>query len=199
MSKTSHNLLSSRTNLRNQRHARSQLTNQATLRRQQTPVSETAQERSPKIVKCFQTFQWKYDVDGHSPLWKKLFFRWVYIPFVRFAWDKLGIVLPEAILLPSANLPNGALLVKEWQGCFSERWRAEQEAARHLHGGYAEVAFEWSETAATTEPRSVCPASPVDQKRRDRRVWAEAAALERLQETLVRTRYQVEAFRSLRT
>lgn len=200
MSRTSHNLLSSRANLRAQRHVRSQQTNQATLHlRQQTQVSETVQERSPKPIKCFPTFVWKYNLDAHSPLWKKLFHRWVYLPFVRFAWDKMGIVLPEAKLLPNANLPHGALLVKEWQGVFTERWKAEQEASKHLHGGYTEVAFDWSETAATTEPRSVCPASPCDRKRRDRRNWEEAAALEKLQETLVRTRPQVEALRSMRT
>lgn len=195
----SHNLLRSRANLRSHRQGRVQRTNQATLP-QPHPESLIPPERSPKIVKCFQTFQWKYDIDAHSPRWKKLFFHLVYLPFVRFAWHVLGIALPEAILLPDANLPKGALLMKDWQGCFTERWRAEQEAARHLHGGYTEVAFEWSEVAATvTEPRSVCPASSIDRKRRDRRNWEEAAALERLQETLVRTRPQMETFRTLRT
>lgn len=105
---------------------------------------------------------------------------------------------PEAIILPNANLPKGALLVKEWMGCYIHQWSAEQEASRYLHGGYAEVAFEWSETVATTEPRSVCPASPCDRKRRDKRNWEELAALQMLQETLVRTRPQMEAFRSQR-
>lgn len=197
MSKTiNHNLLHSRANLKAQRRVQSQLSRQTnqvptTLR---LPESETLPERSHKIVKCFQTFQWKYDVDAHSPWWKKLFFRHVYLPFVRFAWDKMGIVLPEARILPNANLPNGALLVKDWQGCFSEQWQAEQEASKHLHGGYTEVAFNWSEQSATTEPRSVCPASPVDRKRRHRTVPTEAAALEMLQETLVRTRSQIRGF-----
>lgn len=199
-----HNLLNSRANLRVQRQVRAlhnQQTNQAIHHLPPvTPVSPIPPEGNPRIVKCFQTFQWKYDIDAHSPRWKKLFFHLVYIPFVRFCWHVVGLALPEAILPPSANLPEGALLVKNWQGCFSEKWRAEQEAAKHLHGGYTEVAFEWSEVAATvTEPRSVCIASSIDRKRNDKRNWAEAAALEKLQETLVRTRPQMEAFKTSRT
>lgn len=202
MSKINHNLLSSRANLRVQRQVRSlqtQQTLQATHLPQVIQESQTLPERSPRIVKCFQTFQWKYDIDAHSPWWKKLFFRLIYLPFVRFAWHKLGIVLPEAIVLPNANLPDGALLVKDWQGCFSQKWRAEQEAAKHLHGGYTEVAFEWSETAATvTDARSVCTASNIDRKRNDKRNWAFEAALERLQDILVQTRPQTEALKSSR-
>lgn len=202
MSQTNHSSLRSRANLRAQRQVRSQLqqTNLAT--RQPIPELVMLPERnpdSPKIVKCFQTFQWKYDIDAHSPLWKRLFHKHIYLRFVRWCWDYLGLVLPEAIIPPNANLPNGALLVKEWQGAFSERWMAEQEASRHLHGGYTEVNFNWSEIAATTEPRSICPASPGGQRLRDKRNWDELAALERLQETLVRTRPQMEAFKSLRT
>lgn len=103
-------------------------------------------------------------------------------------------------MLPNANLPKGALLVKDWQGCFSERWAAEQEAARHLHGGYTEVNFNWSETAATvTAPRSICNESKIDKRRMNGRDWEHDAAMELLQETLVRTRPQMESFRSVRT
>lgn len=129
-----------------------------------------------------------------------MFFRLVYLPFIRFALHRLGIAVPEAIILPNANLPNGALLFKEWQGCFSERWAAEQEAARHLHGGYTEVNFNWSETAATvTAPRSVCNESKIDRKRMNGRDCEQDAALELLQEALVRTHPQMESFKSART
>lgn len=124
----------------------------------------------------------------------------MYLPFIRFCLHHLGIAVPEAIILPNANLPKGALLFKEWQGCFSEKWAAEQEAARHLHGGYTEVNFNWSETAATvTVPRSVCNESKIDKRRMNGRDWEHDAAMELLQETLVRTRPQMESFGSLRT
>lgn len=204
MSKTNHNLLNSRANLRVQRQVRS-LQTQQTLRQpilpQQIQESLTQEEGSlsPKILKCFQTFQWKYDIDAHSPSWKKLFFHLVYLPFIRFCLYKLGIAVPEAIVLPNANLPKGALLIKEWQGCFSQKWRAEQEAAKHLHGGWTEVAFEWSEIAATvTDARSVCTASALDRRQNGKRNWAFEAAIEKLQDILVQTRPQTEALKSSR-
>lgn len=196
---TNHNLTNSRANLRAQRHLQTQQMHRPVIPLPKTPESQTLPERNPKVVKCFQTFQWKYDIDAHSPRWKKWFFHLVYLPFVRFAWHRMGIALPEAIVLPNANLPNGAFLVKDWQGCFSSRWRAEQEAARHLHGGYTEVAFEWSETAATvTDSRSICTASSIDKKQHRKRNWEFEAALEKLQDTLVQTRPRTEAFPTLR-
>lgn len=202
MSKISHNILSSRANLRAQRQVRS-LQTQQMLRQPTLPQliqeSPTPEGESPKILKCFQTFQWKYDIDDHSPRWKKLFFHLVYLPFIRFCLHTLGIAVPEAIVLPNANLPKGALLMKEWQGCFSSKWRAEQEAAKHRHGGYTEVAFEWSEVSATvTGPRSVCTASAIDRKRNEKRHWELESALEYLQDTLVQTRSQTEAFQASR-
>lgn len=101
----------------------------------------------------FLPYVWKYDVDEQSPWWKKIFFRYAWLPFARFSYFKMGII-------PFQRLqPDGTLEWKEQQGIFIKEEDAEREAAKHAYGGYDKVALNASEAAITIINRSHFPAS----------------------------------------
>ena len=62
--------------------------------RQQLAVASQREE----AVDVFHVAVRKYGIDADSPWWRKAFFRGVYLPFVRFAFNRFGIPAPAAIL-----------------------------------------------------------------------------------------------------
>lgn len=63
----------------------------------------------------------KYNIDPQRPLWQKLFFRCVYLPVVRFAYNHADISMP------SARGADGRIELIEQQGVyFDEKVAAEQ-------------------------------------------------------------------------
>lgn len=63
----------------------------------------------------------KYNLDEGRPLWQKLFFRFVYLPVVRFAFNRANISAPCAMDA------QGRIELIEIQGAYLEREVAEEQ------------------------------------------------------------------------
>lgn len=142
--------------------------NQRTHNQQTERLSHHLQSQASGVVparlpsKVFEAFQRKYNVDAGSPLWKRLFFHWVYLPFNRFSFFKLGLIPPDHLVCGhcgSAKDRGGRLGWLERQGVFSNQWRAEQEAEKYAFGGVEPLAFDTGEQDCTCKPRSIFPNS----------------------------------------
>lgn len=128
----------------------------------------------------YEAFQRKYDIDGNSPVWKRLFFRYVYLPFNRFCFFRLH-------LIPADHVRNGELGWLERQGVFSEQWRAEQEAAKYRFGGVEPLSFDVGEDDCTCSPRSLFPNSVARRKyerNSQQTVRVDVGAMQRLKYTI---------------
>lgn len=110
------------------------------------------------LKECFESFQWKYDIDRGSPWWRKIFFWLVYLPFVRFAYFKMKIVPPDHVD------ERGRLGWLERQGVWSEEWRALQDAEKYPFGGVERLSFNRAERAETCNPRSRFPNSEASER-----------------------------------
>lgn len=152
--------------------------------------SRTGRER--RLSKLFRAFQWKYNLDPSKPLWARLYFRWVFLPFNRFSYLHCHVV-------PFSRMePDGSLSWKEDEGYFSDEYRAAQEAAKYPFGGYNEVAVDFSEGGKSCEPRVQFPNSTAAQayvKRGKRRVELDLAPVERLQQVVEDAQRVVNTFR----
>lgn len=148
-------------------------------------VSGAVPAKPPSVV--YEAFQRKYDIDKHSPRWKRFFFRYVYLPFNRFCFFRLRLIPPD-------HLSNGELGWLERQGVFSERWRAEQEAEKYPFGGVEPITFDTGESDCTCAPRSIFPNSVARkkyQKHSREEVGVSAAAMQRLKNALAHSeRYE---------
>lgn len=162
-----------------------------------TPVLGVVREEAEmaeavKLKECFESFQRKYDIDRDSPWWKRLFFWFVYMPFVRFSFFKMGIVAMDHVDR------EGRLGWLERQGVWSEEWRALQDAERYPFGGVERLAFNSAEDACTCAPRSQFPNSTASTKyeRLDAEtVPIEQSKLERLSRKLLETDPVVHRYR----
>jgi hypothetical protein len=163
-----------------------------------TQASAPALAKATKVVEaadlkdCFESFQRKYDIDSNSPWWKRLFFWYVYMPFVRFAFFNMRIVPMDHVN------ENGELGWLERQAVWSERWRALQDAERYPFGGVERLSFNLAEDACTCAPRSEFPNSTVRKKYEglDREtVEVRQSALERLDKKLAETDPVVNRYR----
>lgn len=65
--------------------------------------------------------QRKYNLDPQRPLWQKMFFRLVYLPVVRFAFNHANICAP------SAMDTNGRIELIEQQGVFFDESVAQSQ------------------------------------------------------------------------
>lgn len=153
-------------------------------------VPAAAGEKVERPSSVFETFQLKYNLDLGSPLWRRLFHRWVYLPFNRFCFLKLNLIPPDHLVCGncgSVKSKTGKLGWLERQGVFSQQWRAEQEAARYPFGGVEPLAFDTGEQDWTCNPRSIFPNS-VARKRYEKNshatVGVDVTALQKLANTL---------------
>lgn len=158
-----------------------------------TTVAElpTGQARPPSRI--YRAFQWKYNIDKSCPWWRKLYFHFIWLPFARFSYLRVGIV-------PFDRLePDGSLSWKEDQGYFTSEWQAAQEAAKYPFGGYNEVAMNAAENAESCKPRVQFPNSAAKRaylKRGRRQVELDVGPLERLQQVLNETQAVVDSQRT---
>lgn len=146
-----------------------------------------------RLRECFESFQLKYDVDAGSPWWRKLFFWYVYLPFVRFAYFTVGIVP-----LDHVN-EQGQLGWLERQTIWSEKWRAEKDAARYPFGGVQRLPFDIEEQEETCAPQCEFPNSSAKhryERRANRTVPVAESALERLERKLLETDPVVNRYRA---
>lgn len=54
-------------------------------------VASPAAQLEPDVIKLQLVTVRKYDVDASSPWWRRWYFRGVYLPFVRWSFNKIGI------------------------------------------------------------------------------------------------------------
>lgn len=160
-----------------------------TSHRQQIQGSGVVPAKLPSEV--FETFQRKYDLDEGSPLWKRLFHRYVFLPFNWFCFFNLNLIIPDHLLCEHCGritrTGKGRLGWLERQGVFSQQWRAEQEAAKYPFGGVEPLAFDTGEQDCTCKPRSIFPNS-VARRRYEKNshatVGVDVTALQKLANTL---------------
>jgi hypothetical protein len=145
---------------------------------------------------CYSAYQWRYNVDESSSWVRRVFFRFVWLPFARFAYFKMGII-------PFDRLePDGSLSWKESQGTFLKEADAVREAAKYPYGGYDEITLDAPESARSVVGRSHFPASSAWLTYE--RCKEEAAAKDgriaaiRLREVLRETQSIVDEFRAQR-
>ena len=74
------------------------------------------------LTEVHHVSQRKYNIDSRSPWWTRLFFRWIYLPFNRFAFTKLGIPALDEVEI------NGKKLTFCWyedEGVFEDADQAD--------------------------------------------------------------------------
>lgn len=153
--------------------------------------------KAPKVVikpkECFESFQRKYDIDASAPWWKRAFFWYVYMPFVRFAFFKMRIVPMDH------QDERGQLSWLERQGVWSEEWRAQLDATRYPFGGVERLAFNESEENCTCAPRSQFPNSSAKkgyERNAHKTISVKESSLERLSRKLLETDSVVDRYRT---
>lgn len=74
------------------------------------------------LTEVHHVSQRKYNIDAHSSWWKRVFFRWIYLPFNRFAFTHIGIPALDEVEI------NGKTLTFCWyedEGVFEDEHAAE--------------------------------------------------------------------------
>jgi hypothetical protein len=66
--------------------------------------------------------QRKYGVDDHSPWWQRWFFRWAYLPFVRFAFKRMSIPAVDGVEIEGTT---ERFFWNEIQGIHTDKDRAD--------------------------------------------------------------------------
>lgn len=97
---------------------------------------------------------WKYNVDQSSHWFKKLYFRFVFLGFLRFSYDVFDLAPP------SGRDKDGRFTFLEEQGGWEERWQAEQEAAKYEFGHAVRVSVGAALEAETVRTEQLSPNSP---------------------------------------
>jgi hypothetical protein len=88
----------------------------------------------PDIKDVFKVAAWKWGIDAGSPRWRQVFFKWVYLPFLGFAF-RLGIPAPKEVVVESDEFGNTRQIFRWWEdigiyhdedqadaGCLDEHW-----------------------------------------------------------------------------
>lgn len=75
-----------------------------------------------EVKNVYCVTQRKYSIDQHSPWWQRWFFRWVYLPFVRFAFKRMSIPAVDAIEIEGKV---ERLCWNEIQGIFTDKDKAD--------------------------------------------------------------------------
>ena len=63
-----------------------------------------AQMQQTALTEVHHVSQRKYNIDSRSPWWKRFFFRFVYLPFNRFAFTRLGIPAVDEVEIDGKKL-----------------------------------------------------------------------------------------------
>lgn len=75
-----------------------------------------------EVKNVYCVTQRKYGIDKHSPWWQRWFFRWAYLPFVRFAFKRMSIPAVDAIEIEGKI---ERLCWNEIQGIFTDKDKAD--------------------------------------------------------------------------
>ncbi|HTG95790.1 MAG TPA: hypothetical protein VL866_24530 [Pyrinomonadaceae bacterium] len=82
----------------------------------------------------YKVSQWKWNLDGSAPRWRKLFFNWIFLPFLNFSFS-LGIPTPKEAVIESDENGNTRKTYRWFEdegifedadqadaGCLAEHW-----------------------------------------------------------------------------
>lgn len=82
----------------------------------------------------YKVAQWKWGLDAGTPLWKRLFFRWIFLPFQSFSFQ-IGIPTPKEVVVESDERGRVRRTFRWWEdegifehpdqadaGCLEEHW-----------------------------------------------------------------------------
>jgi hypothetical protein len=152
-------------------------------------LSEGRPSPLPKRIPC--AFQRKYDIDAHSPRWKRFLFHWVYAPFVEFFFVHLNFVPWDK------QEPDGSYSWLEVQGAYLDQWRAEQEAAKYPFGYTLELVLNEDQPAETVAVPQVHPHRPgVYEQVGKQTVPVETSQINRLQKKIAESDELVRYFKT---
>lgn len=89
----------------------------------------------------FKVAQWKWNIDKGAPLWKRLFFKWIFLPFQGFAF-RLGIPTPKEVVIESDPDGRTRKTFRWWEdeGIFACADQAEVGCLEE-HWGYTNLPF----------------------------------------------------------
>jgi len=138
---------------------------------------------------CCEVFQWKYNYAG--PWWRRLYFRYVYLPFARFSYHVVKVIPFERID------PDGSLSWKEEQGVWLDCEQAQQEASKYPFGGWRIVRLNGAEAYESLQGRSHFPNSTQWQDYERSATSEHHEVSKGLQHALAESRRVVEQFRAM--
>lgn len=88
----------------------------------------------PQPRDIFKVAQWKWGIDEGSPRWRRIFFDWVFLPFLSFSY-KLGVPTPTERIIESDSHGNTRITHRWFEdegsfdyeeqadaGCLDEHW-----------------------------------------------------------------------------
>lgn len=90
----------------------------------------------PATKDVYKVAAWKWGVDAGSPRWRQLFFKWVFLPFLDFAF-RLGIPTPKEVTIESDENGNTRKTFRWWEdiGIFEHEDQADASCLDE-HTGY---------------------------------------------------------------
>lgn len=82
-------------------------------------VAAEARFEAGELTEIYLVSQRKYNLDPSCPWWQKAWFRYVFMPFVRFSFRRMKCAAPAALE------PDGRIALIEEQGVYTDRQAAE--------------------------------------------------------------------------
>lgn len=96
---------------------------------------------SPEITEVFKVAQWKWGLDNGAPRWRRIFFNWIFLPFLSLSY-KLGIPTPTERVIESDEHGN-TRIVHRWfedEGLFQHSEQADAGCLDE-HWGYTNLPY----------------------------------------------------------
>jgi hypothetical protein len=97
-------------------------------------ISEHVNTANTETRDVFKVAQWKWNIDKGAPLWKRLFFKYAFLPFLSFSF-RLGIPTPKEVIVDADEHGRVRRTFRWWEdegifecadqaevGCLDEHW-----------------------------------------------------------------------------
>lgn len=55
----------------------------------------------PEIRDVYKVSQWKWNVDEGSPWWRKVYYNYIFLPFLNFSFGKMKVPAPKEVMVES--------------------------------------------------------------------------------------------------
>lgn len=110
------------------------------MRAEQSIITESIIEQPrPETKDVYKVAQWKWGIDAGSPLWKRLFFKWIFLPFQSFSF-RIGIPTPKEVEVTSDEHGRVTRVFRWWEdeGIFDDPEKADA-ACLEEHWGYTNL------------------------------------------------------------